>query len=55
MKILENDNNSAMYNDLTSLQNIKANGDKTEALKQASGQFEAVFFAKCAQAYASGI
>ncbi|MGF1714985.1 rod-binding protein [Photobacterium chitinilyticum] len=43
MKILENDNNSAMYNDLTSLQNIKANGDKTEALKQASGQFEAVF------------
>ncbi|MCW8330690.1 rod-binding protein [Photobacterium sp. SDRW27] len=43
MKILDNDTNPAMYNDLTSLQNIKANGDKTEALKQAAGQFEAVF------------
>ncbi|MGF1732438.1 rod-binding protein [Photobacterium kasasachensis] len=43
MKILDNDNSPAMYNDLTSLQNIKANGDKTEALKQAAGQFEAVF------------
>ena len=43
MKILDNDNHAAMYNDLTNLQNIKANGDKGEALKQAAGQFEAVF------------
>ncbi|WP_299019602.1 rod-binding protein [uncultured Photobacterium sp.] len=43
MKIQDNETHTAMYNDLTSLQNIKANGDKMEALEQAAGQFEAVF------------
>ncbi|PSW03536.1 rod-binding protein [Photobacterium lipolyticum] len=43
MKIIDNDNNPALYNDLTSIQNIKANTDKQEALEQAAGQFEAVF------------
>ncbi|MFC1507671.1 rod-binding protein [Pseudomonadota bacterium] len=43
MKIIDNENNPALYNDLTSIQNIKANTDKQEALEQAAGQFEAVF------------
>ncbi|ELR67079.1 flagellar biosynthesis [Photobacterium marinum] len=43
MKINDHETHAAMYNDMTSLQNIKANGDKMEALEQAAGQFEAVF------------
>ncbi|WP_064601644.1 rod-binding protein [Photobacterium sp. J15] len=43
MKVNDHETHAAMYNDLTSLQNIKANGDKMEALEQAAGQFEAVF------------
>jgi Rod binding domain-containing protein len=43
MKIIDSENNSTLYNDLTSIQNIKANSNKQEALEQAAGQFEAVF------------
>ncbi|GHA58998.1 rod-binding protein [Photobacterium aphoticum] len=43
MKIAENDTHTALYNDMGSLQAIKANPDADNALAQAAEQFEAVF------------
>ncbi len=42
MKVQENDN-PGLFNDVHGLNNIKANPDKAAALREASGQFEALF------------
>ncbi|MGF1726629.1 rod-binding protein [Photobacterium nomapromontoriensis] len=43
MKISENETHTALYNDMSSLQAIKANPDSKIALEKAAEQFEAVF------------
>lgn len=43
MKVIDNEQHSALYNDMSELNKITANPDKKQALQQAANQFEAVF------------